>query len=74
MARPAPRPSPGQGGRGFRRPQPVPPGTYRVVLTVDGKESSQPLKVEADPAYPNTDVIVEELEDDEAEGHEIDLD
>jgi hypothetical protein len=29
---------------------PVPPGTYRIVLTVDGKEYTQPLKVELDPA------------------------
>jgi photosystem II stability/assembly factor-like uncharacterized protein len=29
---------------------PVPPGTYRVVLTADGRESSQPLRLEPDPA------------------------
>ncbi len=28
---------------------PVSPGTYRVVLTVDGVETSQPLKIENDP-------------------------
>jgi hypothetical protein len=38
----------------LRRPgglfgQAVPPGTYRVVLNVDGKEISQPVVVEADP-------------------------
>jgi hypothetical protein len=27
----------------------VPPGTYRVVLTVDGQEFTQPLRVELDP-------------------------
>ncbi|HEV3024971.1 MAG TPA: hypothetical protein VGX76_21000, partial [Pirellulales bacterium] len=40
----------GPGGRGgfggFRR---VPAGTYRVVLTADGEEQSQPLRVEDDP-------------------------
>jgi hypothetical protein len=29
-----------------------PPGMYRVVMTVDGKETSQPLKIEADPTLP----------------------
>jgi S1-C subfamily serine protease/photosystem II stability/assembly factor-like uncharacterized protein len=28
---------------------PVPPGSYRVVLAADGKELSQPLRIEADP-------------------------
>ncbi|HEY1380326.1 MAG TPA: PDZ domain-containing protein, partial [Gemmataceae bacterium] len=27
----------------------VPPGQYRLVLTVDGKEQTQPLRIEADP-------------------------
>ena len=36
--------------RGFGGGAPVPPGTYRVVLTVDGQEFTQPLKVELDPA------------------------
>jgi photosystem II stability/assembly factor-like uncharacterized protein len=39
------------GGRGF--PVPAPVGAYKIVLTVDGQEYTQPLKVEADPAYPN---------------------
>jgi photosystem II stability/assembly factor-like uncharacterized protein len=30
------------------------PGMYRVVLTVDGREFSQPLKLEADPTVPAT--------------------
>jgi hypothetical protein len=30
------------------------------VLTVDGKESSQPLKVEADPVYAYTEQIAEQ--------------
>jgi hypothetical protein len=31
------------------RPNVVNPGTYRLVLTVDGVELSQPIRVEADP-------------------------
>ena len=31
------------------RLQVVPPGSYRVVLSVDGKDYTQPLRVEADP-------------------------
>jgi hypothetical protein len=34
-----------QGGFG----QALPPGTYRVVLSVDGEEFTQPLRIEADP-------------------------
>jgi len=30
----------------------VNPGMYRLVLTVDGKELSQPIKVEPDPTHP----------------------
>jgi photosystem II stability/assembly factor-like uncharacterized protein len=37
---------------GFMFGQPVTPGMYRVVLTVDGKEFTQPLRVEADPTVP----------------------
>jgi photosystem II stability/assembly factor-like uncharacterized protein len=40
-------------GGGFQRGQPVAPGMYRVVLTVDGKEYAQPLRVEADPTQAN---------------------
>src|SRR5262249_37884622 len=32
--------------------QPVSPGMYRVVLTVDGKDFAQSLRVEADPSLP----------------------
>lgn len=38
------------GRRGFGPPAPA--GDYRVVLTVDGKEYAQTLKVELDPDYP----------------------
>jgi photosystem II stability/assembly factor-like uncharacterized protein len=41
----------GRGGFGFGG-RPVPPGTYRVVLTVDGKELTQTVRVEADPDAP----------------------
>lgn len=43
------------GGGGF-----VAPGTYRVVLTVDGTEYSQPITVELDPNAPKDLVIIEE--------------
>jgi hypothetical protein len=85
--RPGPRPTGlaglfGGRGRGF----PAAPGTYRVVLTVDGQESSQPLKVEPDPAYPDAPEITEEtleatnadrdadMDDDEEPRRVIDID
>ena len=40
---------PRPGGPGGFRPDVPPPGMYRVVLIVDGKEFTQPLRVEADP-------------------------
>ena len=52
------RDSPQQPGR------PVTPGTYLVVLTVDGSEHKQILRVEGDPTVPNA-VLTEEDEDDE---------
>jgi hypothetical protein len=40
----------GGGGRGGGvLSQPAQPGVYRVVLNVDGKEFTQPLRVESDP-------------------------
>ena len=42
----------GTGGGGFGRGRTVSSGTYRVVLTVDGKEYSQELKVISDPNLP----------------------
>jgi photosystem II stability/assembly factor-like uncharacterized protein len=46
-------PSGQPGGRpAFFPVQPVPPGMYRVVLTVNGQEFSQPIKLEADPTVP----------------------
>jgi photosystem II stability/assembly factor-like uncharacterized protein len=47
------------------------PGQYRVVLTVDGKDTTVPLRVEADPAYPTSENLAEELvEEDEDENDE----
>src|SRR5207237_1102508 len=37
------------GGRGFVTAAPVPAGTYRIVLSVDGKELAQTLHVQPDP-------------------------
>ena len=43
-------PGGGGGGRGgFGGANFLPPGMYRIVLTVDGKEYSQGLKIEGDP-------------------------
>jgi photosystem II stability/assembly factor-like uncharacterized protein len=50
-SRAAPPRSPGRPGS-VRSGPPVPPGTYRVVLTVDGREFSRALRVDADPEYP----------------------
>ena len=48
----------GQGGPGGQRRRrfgpPIAAGEYRVVLDVDGTLSTQPLKVELDPGYPDT--------------------
>jgi photosystem II stability/assembly factor-like uncharacterized protein len=49
-------------GRGFGGGQLAAPGMYRVVLTVDGKEFTQSLRVEADPSAP-TSLIAEEDDD-----------
>jgi hypothetical protein len=48
------------GGR-----NPAPPGMYRVVLTVDGKEHAQGLRVENDPLLKSSNIIAEEEEDEE---------
>ena len=50
------------------------PGTYKVVLTVDGVETSVPLKLEADPAYPNTEISAEALAEMEEMAREAGLD
>jgi hypothetical protein len=43
----------------------VPAGQYRVVLTVDGKDYSQGLRVEADPSGVTTAIAAEPPEDDD---------
>ncbi len=56
-------PPPGAGfgfGGGARA---VPPGQYRLVLTVDGKETTQTLRVEQDPAASAGDLIAGEEDD-----------
>jgi len=60
-------PRPGGGrprqGAGPPRGRPVAVGTYRIVLTVDGVEHSQTLKVEPDPIAPTAPYILEDEED-----------
>jgi photosystem II stability/assembly factor-like uncharacterized protein len=55
--------------RGRRRfgPQ-AEPGMYRVVLTVDGKEHTQGLRVEADPNG-GTDLVAPDMEDEDGVEH-----
>ena len=40
------------GGRGQPQIMRAPTGMYRVVLTVDGDEQTQPLRLESDPTIP----------------------
>jgi len=47
---------------------PVPPGLYRVVLEVDGKEFSQSIRIEADPVVPNAIAVTDEELLDESDG------
>ena len=61
--------SPTRGGRGRPRRVAVRPGTYGVVLEVDGESMSAPLIVERDPILPVDGVIAadedeRELDDD----------
>lgn len=46
------RPGGGTGGPPVRFGQAVTPGMYRVVLTVDGQEFTQGIRVDADPTLP----------------------
>ena len=43
------------------------PGTYRVILAVDGKEQLQEFTVEADPDRPESSFADEEWEEEEDE-------
>jgi hypothetical protein len=72
-------------GFGFLgRVQTVPPGLYRIVLSVDGKDYAQTLRVEPDPSLPlaeqlaadegqeqDSDEMIEEEEGEEAQGDPI---
>jgi photosystem II stability/assembly factor-like uncharacterized protein len=60
----------GGGGPGLRRP--VPPGVYRVVLTVDGQTFTQTLRVEGDPN--SAARLVTGEEEDEGDDEDIDRD
>jgi hypothetical protein len=55
--------TPMRRGPGFGGGQAVPPGTYRAVLLVDGKELTQSLRVEADPTAPAGVIASEEEQD-----------
>ena len=61
-------------GNLVRRAVAAAPGTYKVVLTVDDKEFSQPLKIEADPAYPTADAEAGEEESENEGDADIDSD
>ncbi|MHB1425882.1 MAG: VPS10 domain-containing protein [Gemmataceae bacterium] len=53
-------------GRGRGQTQnPAPPGMYRVVLTVDGKEHTQALRIENDPLLKTPTIIAGDEEDEE---------
>jgi hypothetical protein len=54
------------GGRGFGGQNAAAPGMYRIVLTVDGKEYTQSLKVEGDPNRQGP-IIAEEDEDEDGQ-------
>jgi hypothetical protein len=60
-------------GPGFGGGQAVPSGSYRVVLTVDGKELTQGLRVEGDPAASSGPLASEEDDDEEEEEEWQDL-
>ncbi|HTU93751.1 MAG TPA: hypothetical protein VMF69_26965, partial [Gemmataceae bacterium] len=52
------------GGRGAMQNL-APAGMYRVVLTVDGKEHTQGLRLENDPVLKTPTIIAEDEEDEE---------
>jgi photosystem II stability/assembly factor-like uncharacterized protein len=55
----APPVLPGRPG-GFGRAAAVTPGMYRVVLSVDGKEFSETVRVEPDPSAPVIEIAADE--------------
>ncbi|MFL6183195.1 MAG: hypothetical protein ACJ73J_12940, partial [Actinomycetes bacterium] len=52
---------------------PVPPGSYRIVLNVDGKEFAQTLRVDADPVVAESTMASNESELDENEEEEEEM-
>jgi hypothetical protein len=48
-------------------PGPAPPGLYRVILTVDGQEFAQNLRVEPDPVAPQQQIAPEKENEEERE-------
>ena len=57
--------APVRGRNRGRGQNPAPPGMYRIVFTVDGKEQTQGLRVENDPLLKTPSIIAEEDEDEE---------
>jgi photosystem II stability/assembly factor-like uncharacterized protein len=55
----------GGGFGGFGGGAPIQPGTYRVVLVVDGQEFSQAVRVEADPTAPAGLISADQEEDED---------
>ncbi|HEV3168529.1 MAG TPA: PDZ domain-containing protein [Isosphaeraceae bacterium] len=55
--------APRRTANNFQRPRLVPPGMYRILLSVDGKELTQTVRVEPDPAVPTAEIIAESGED-----------
>jgi photosystem II stability/assembly factor-like uncharacterized protein len=63
----SPREPRGQGRSRGPGQDPAPPGMYRIVLTVDGKEHIQSLRVENDPLLKAPSILTEDEEDEEHE-------
>ena len=60
-------PGPGRGRGPGRAQNPAAPGMYRVILTVDGKELTQGLRVENDPLLKTPSIIAEDEDEEERE-------
>jgi S1-C subfamily serine protease/photosystem II stability/assembly factor-like uncharacterized protein len=56
-----------RGGGGRQVAGTVPPGMYKVVLTIDEKEYTQPLVVELDPNAPKDVMVIEGWEEADAD-------
>ena len=56
----------------FARLQPVPPGSYRVVLTVDGKDFTQTVRVEPDPNAPYLELAADDDEEQDEDEEMLD--